>query len=97
MGELCYFDDELDDMASLHNNYDMDEFLAELIRIRDKTYNTRPYAVVVATTPDKEEWVPIHWVLTLADFKPVAEGRTQHGGQTYNNILWVFQRNNKEK
>jgi len=105
IGEICNLDEELveleqgyriehvfnDRWENVKTEYSLEHGLEKLIKLRDGTHYNRPYSVIVATTPNKEEWAPIHWILSLADFVPVAEGRTQHAGH-YTNILWIFQR-----
>lgn len=74
---------------------DLDGLVSKIEKQRDVKNSRRFYQVVVATTPDKEEWWMFHIALAMAGFLPVAKGRTQHKGK-YDNILWVFERDSDD-
>lgn len=51
------------------------------------------YNVVIATTPDKDDWWMFHIALPMAGFIPICACPSHHDKGRYNNILWVFERN----
>lgn len=67
--------------------------ISGLVKLIEKARNSGRFPVVIATTPDKDDWWMFHIALPMAGFVPVARGKTKHVGEKYNNILWVFERN----
>jgi len=88
MGEFSYLEDNLCDLEA--DLTSMEEVLEHMNRLLKKGNWEGKFPIVIATTPEKERWAPIHLLLALAGFEPTASGKSKHG--YYHNILWVYQK-----
>lgn len=90
IGELSQFEEDLDDENSYNNGYSFENTLDDI----KKKVSNGSFNLIVATTPNSERWVPIHWLLTLSNFIPVTSAKSHHGN--YENILWIYQKDPKK-
>lgn len=91
IGELSQFEEIIEDNEQFPEDcYFLEE---DLIDLQNQIKNNN-FDLIVATTPDSKRWVPIHWLLTLADFIPVTSAKSKHGN--YQNILWIYQKDPKK-
>ena len=80
----------LDQEHAFNTNYSFED---ELNHIKS-LISDQGFDLIIATTPNQKRWVPIHWLLTLADFIPVTSAKSKQGN--YQNILWIYQKDPKK-